>query len=596
MATDTRIGTELAGYRIESLLGRGGMSVVYLAEDTRLKRKTALKLLASDLAADEGFRQRFVSESELAASLDHPNVIPIFEAGEADGVLFIAMRYVKTTDLKALIRAKGRSLEPRRILSIMAQTASALDAASEQGLVHRDVKPGNILVAEGQGTGGTDHVYLSDFGLTKRQETPTGLTRTGQFVGTVDYVAPEQIEGKPIDGRTDQYALACVLYECLTGHAPYPKDAETAVLIAHLMEAPPRITAERPELPSGIDNVLAKAMAKVKEDRYPNCTSFVRAAAEALGALPPGASGPVTLPGSTFQSAPPAPDQRAPTPYAPAPYFQPAPYQAPQGPGPTFTPSESPPFAPAKPKRRNALLIGGVVAALAIAVVIGVVVAGGKGSKGPQGGSSPTGAASGGFTITKDAAGRVVSASDTFSNPSSGWGSLDTGAKKQGYLGGEYQILFSQPTFTTVHWDSVGRMGDVVVQADVRFVGGPQTGNGFGLACRNEQGSTAYYFVISSDGNFAIEKSSGGQQASQLLSNNSPDVHVGQATNHVKGICRGGAGGSPVKLVMFVNGHKQGSFTDSSATLSTGAVGFTALGQPGVDLRFDNFKVTVPSK
>src|SRR5919201_704358 len=177
MATDTRIGTEIAGYRIESLLGRGGMSVVYLAEDIRLKRKAALKLLTPDLAADEGFRERFVSESELAASLDHPNVIPIFEAGESDGVLFIAMRYVKTTDLKALIKTRG-TLDAKRTISILAQTASALDAAAEQGLVHRDVKPGNILVAEGIGTGGKDHVYLSDFGLTKRQEAPTGLTRT----------------------------------------------------------------------------------------------------------------------------------------------------------------------------------------------------------------------------------------------------------------------------------------------------------------------------------------------------------------------------------------------------------------------------------
>ena len=212
---DPRIGTEIAGYLIERLLGRGGMSVVYLAHESRLDRRVALKLLAPELSEDERFRERFLRESRLAASLDHPNAIPIFEAGEAEGVLFIAMRYVEGTDLKRLLAAEGR-LDPARAVGIVERVAAALGVAHEQGLVHRDVKPGNVLIAQSRGE---EHVYLSDFGLTKQQASESGITETGQFMGTADYVSPEQIEHREVSGRTDEYALACVLYECLTGGA-----------------------------------------------------------------------------------------------------------------------------------------------------------------------------------------------------------------------------------------------------------------------------------------------------------------------------------------------------------------------------------------
>jgi serine/threonine-protein kinase len=273
---DTRIGTVLAGYRVERLLGRGGMSSVYLAEHLRLHRKVALKLLAPDLAHDERFRERFLRESQLAASLDHPNIVPIYDADEADGVLYIAMRWVEGTDLRELLR-RYSPLEPRRAVAIVGQAAAGLDAAHRRGLVHRDVKPGNILIGE------DDHVYVSDFGLTKQASSQSGLTATGQLVGTVDYVAPEQIQGQPVDGRTDIYSLSCVLYETLVGAKPFEKDTEVATIWAHIQDPPPAPSVVRPELPKGLDTVIARGMAKRPDDRYATCRELVDAARQELG-------------------------------------------------------------------------------------------------------------------------------------------------------------------------------------------------------------------------------------------------------------------------------------------------------------------------
>jgi YVTN family beta-propeller protein len=282
MSVDSRVGTTFAGYRIESLLGRGGMSVVYLAEDVRLRRKVALKLLSSELSADERFRDRFVRESQIAAGLDHPNIIPIYEAGEADGALFIAMRYVRGTDLKTLLRNDG-PLVPNRAVEILTAVAGALDEAHAEGLVHRDVKPANVLIASGRGPESSGQVYLSDFGVTKRTSSDSGITSTGQFVGTLDYAAPEQVTGAPLDGRTDVYSLGCVLYECLTGEPPFVRDAEMAVLWAHVNQAPPKVTDKRSDLPPEIDGVVAKAMAKSPDDRYSTGAELMEAAGGALG-------------------------------------------------------------------------------------------------------------------------------------------------------------------------------------------------------------------------------------------------------------------------------------------------------------------------
>jgi DNA-binding beta-propeller fold protein YncE/predicted Ser/Thr protein kinase len=269
VSADPRIGAELLGYRIESVLGRGGMSVVYLAEDLRLHRRVALKLLAPRLVEDDAFRERFLQESQLAASLDHPNVVPIYSAGEAGGDLYIAMRYVEGRDLKELLREGP--LEQERAMRICAQVADALDFAHGRGLVHRDVKPSNVLLDT------KEHVYLADFGLTKR----TGEARTlepGLF-GTIDYVAPEQIRGDDVDGRADVYALGCLLYECLAGVAPFRRGSDAATLYAHL-------EGEPPSLP-GLEQVLPKAFAKEPDDRYATSGELIDDARRALGIAVP---------------------------------------------------------------------------------------------------------------------------------------------------------------------------------------------------------------------------------------------------------------------------------------------------------------------
>ena len=279
-------GSMIAGYRIDSLIGRGGMAVVYRAEDMRLGRKVALKLLPPQLAGNEQFRQRFIQESRMAASLDHPNIVPIYEAGEADGQLFIAMRYVVGPDLKGLLADQGGQLPLDWALRLFAQIGDALDSAHRAGLVHRDVKPANILVAESQEHAGDargHHAYLTDFGLTKRtSELSGGLTGTGHFLGTVDYVSPEQIQGRPVTSRTDIYALGCVLYECLTGLPPFRRDDDAALLWAHLVGTPSPIAAIRPDVPEAVDAVVARAMAKNPADRYGSCEELVWALESAL--------------------------------------------------------------------------------------------------------------------------------------------------------------------------------------------------------------------------------------------------------------------------------------------------------------------------
>jgi YVTN family beta-propeller protein len=283
---DPRLGSRLAGYRIQALLGRGGMGVVYLAEQIGPRRQVALKLLLDPATASQAFRTRFLRESELAATIDHPNVLPVYDAGETDGVLWIAMRHVDGIDLAALLHRDG-PLAPEQALAIAGQVAGALDAAHARGLVHRDVKPANILLALDGGV--VAHAYLADFGLTKRVGGARGLTASGQVLGTIDYVAPEQVEGGQVDGRADQYALGCVLFECLTGEVPFRRDSELAVLWAQVNDPPPHISEYRPDLPAALDDAIGRALAKASGDRYPSCAAMFAAAQAALtGATPAG--------------------------------------------------------------------------------------------------------------------------------------------------------------------------------------------------------------------------------------------------------------------------------------------------------------------
>lgn len=298
-----RAGAVIAGYRLEERIGRGGMAVVFRAVDERLGRPVAMKILSPGLTADNAFRIRFINESRAAAAVEHPHIIPVYEAGETGGMLFIAMRYVRGGDARSLLRRLG-PLPADRAWGIISQVAAALDAAHRRGLVHRDVKPGNMLLDTSSGLSGTDltdHVYLTDFGISKQAQS-AGLTVTGQILGTLDYAAPEQIEGREVDGRADLYSLACSVFELLGGTPPFRRSQGPALIYAHLSAPPPPVTASRPDLPPATDRVIAKAMAKAAAERYASCAEFAADLGRALrlvagrveavghGLLPPVAS------------------------------------------------------------------------------------------------------------------------------------------------------------------------------------------------------------------------------------------------------------------------------------------------------------------
>jgi serine/threonine protein kinase len=300
-------GSQIAGYLIEEQVGRGGMAVVYRASDTRLNRSVALKILAPELAGDAAFRQRFMREMRAAASVDHPHIVPVFDAGEADGVLYIAMRYVRGQDLRTLLDTVG-ALPAARVAYLIAQVAAALDDAHARGLVHRDVKPGNMLIGTVTGSGQPDHVYLSDFGLSKPALSSANLTLTGQFLGTLDYMAPEQIEGHAVDGRADLYSLGCTAFEMLAGEPPFKRDQGFATAWAQLSAPAPSLCALRPDLPPAVDQVIARALAKAPADRYSTCGEFAAALRAACGVGRPGA--PATAPSAPVPPVP-VPTERA---------------------------------------------------------------------------------------------------------------------------------------------------------------------------------------------------------------------------------------------------------------------------------------------
>ncbi len=389
-------GDRFAGHRIDAVAGRGGMGVVYRALQLDLDRHVALKVIAQQLAQDQTFRDRFVRESRAAASIDHPNVIPIYYAGEHEGVLYIAMRYVEGPDLRSLVRAHER-LDPERAARLVAQVGAALDAAHARGIVHRDVKPENVLL------GASDHVYLTDFGLTKRVDSLGGMpTRPGGWVGTLGYVAPEQIRGERVDARADVYALGCLLVFALTGHAPFRRETEEATLWAHLSEPPPPVSGDVPGVPPAFDAVVARAMAKDPTERFHSAGDLGRAALAAAGVVvsDPGersvATGAATWEerstaaegeGVTIPVSPPpgSPPQITPTPVRPTPV--------------------APGHPPVEPRgRRTGLLVGGgIAAAFAVGAALAVLLSGG-GSSG-SGSSAPTARTSGAPGLTTVAVG-----------------------------------------------------------------------------------------------------------------------------------------------------------------------------------------------
>ena len=271
--------SQIAGYRIEKVAGRGGMGVVYRAQHLHLGRTVALKLLNPELAASEEFRERFVREARAAAALEHPNIVPVYDAGEVEGRLYLAMKFIEGTDLAQLLEQEGR-LGPDRAMPMLEQLASALDAAHANGLIHRDVKPANALL-EG------DRLYLTDFGLTRRVDSTRPLTATGRAVGTAAYLAPEQIRGEPLDRRVDVYALGCVMYQTLAGEPPYLRDTDMLIMWAHVGAEPPSLSSERGDLPATVDRVIQKALAKSRDDRYDTCGELVAEMKRALNPSQP---------------------------------------------------------------------------------------------------------------------------------------------------------------------------------------------------------------------------------------------------------------------------------------------------------------------
>jgi hypothetical protein len=371
-------GDEFAGYRVERRLGRGGMGILYLAVEPGLERRVALKLIAPEAADDEVFARRFAEESRIAASIEHPNVVPIYAAGEEADVPFIAMRYVAGADLARRLVREGR-LSPPAAVDLIAQVGNGLDAIHAAGLIHRDVKPANVLLS---GDHGGDHAYITDFGVARNVATESGLTQTGRFVGTLDYVAPEQISGGAIDARVDVYAVGCLLFKLLTGEVPFPREGDAARLFAHLNDPPPAPSLYVPEVSMALDDVVIRAMSKSPEDRYPSAGDLGRAAQAALrGERPAAPEQTVATGAAATRTAEPIPAKAGEA------------TTATSATGPTRRLDDGPPAAvgPGRGANRTSRrwgLAGGVVGLLVVLAVVLILVNGGGGSGSGAGGTT----------------------------------------------------------------------------------------------------------------------------------------------------------------------------------------------------------------
>ncbi|MFZ0381899.1 MAG: protein kinase [Solirubrobacteraceae bacterium] len=381
MSTSLGLGSTFAGCRLESVAGRGGMGVVFRATQLALGRPVALKAIAPELAADAEYRERFQSESQLAAIIDHPNVIPVYEAGESDETLYLIMRWIDGTDLRQLFN-KSPQVSARRAIRLLRPVGSALAAAHRHGLVHRDVKPANVLIAPGYDDDDEDHIYLTDFGIARRSDGKS-LTGTGKFVGTIDYMAPERIEGKKGDASCDTYSLGCMLFEALTGHVPFNRPTDISKMFAHVNDPVPSARAEVDGVPELLDEIITKSMAKRPEDRFGSAGEMTAALGRALLELETGERTIVSAPQATVRSpAATAEPTELPEPTAAA--SEPTAAMS----EPTAAMSE--PTAvmrepgatvaqpPARRSRRSPVLWALSIAALAVAAVVVVVLSGGS--------------------------------------------------------------------------------------------------------------------------------------------------------------------------------------------------------------------------
>ena len=391
-------GSLFAGYRIEGLLDRGGMGVVYKATDIDLERTVALKIIAPEHTQNADAVTRFKAEARLAASLEHPNIVPIHRGGEFQGVLYLAMRFVAGTNLRHVIDRGQLDLD--RVQRVVRSVASALDAAHERGLVHRDVKPANILIT---GEGAREQIYLTDFGLTKQLGSPQSLTRTGAWVGTPDYVAPEQIQAGGVDGRADLYSLGCVLYEMLTGSVAYPKDNDMAKLWAHVQDPPPSPSLKRPDLVEAFDEVVSRATAKDPNDRYATASELAAAVDVAITRQSAEAD---TLQETRAVGATPSIDRHDVFVTEPTSGAAPVPSAEPESTAPPPVAPSSPPAASGRQGARSRVLLAGAGLVVLLGVVAGVLLAGGGGDD--DGGAPSTAAAPVATKLLPDLAWRPI--------------------------------------------------------------------------------------------------------------------------------------------------------------------------------------------
>ena len=545
------------------------MSTVYRARHVRTNRTVAVKVLSPGLTTDDEYRARFLEEAQRASRVDEPHIIDVYDADEEQGRLYLAMRFVEGGDLSSMLKREG-PLPPNRAVLLVEQVASALDAAHAQGLVHRDVKPGNILI------GPNEHIYLSDFGVAKAL-TGRALTQTGMFIGSPDYASPEQWEGqRDVDGKADQYALAGVFHECLTGARPYERDSITGLMYAHLQLPPPHITEVRPDLPSGLDAVIIRAMAKDRAERYPSCRDFVLAAQTAIqtGRAPATRlGGPATILAGeqTVASETPVspPTQVSSAPEAPTPVHERTPQPA------------APP--PSQPRDRKGWLIGGL-AALALLVVAGVIAAVLLTRDGDPETVTTTTAPTTATATTATTA--TVDGSAAFSDPPSLFREVERDGSNASFNGSAYAFFVNEANQPLISVADREAPADVRVSADV--LAGTSSDYGASFLCRY-QGSRDYYLLaIASGRRYNIVKYvDGDPQSLQGGFRTSNAVRTGSATNQVEATCEGS---DAVDLTLVVNGTRIARVTDTDSPLTDGTVGLrVGTIEPPVRIQFQNF-------